>query len=80
MATNDGYQPYPIGLTASQATNAIKRAHDLDEELSEFVKITSSITPPTVLETKTGDLWKNLTTSKIYRASIEGSTLLWFEV
>jgi hypothetical protein len=30
MATNDGFEPYPLGLTALEAKNAIEKAHNLD--------------------------------------------------
>jgi len=84
MATNDGYSPYPLGLTAADAATAINRAFDLDSELLNYVKFTSSATPPNVLETKAGDLWLNTTTDILYRASIGDDAgnplLLWFEV
>mgnify|MGYP000178484142 FL=1 len=84
MATNDGYSPYPLGLTAAQATAAIKRAFNLDTEFLGYVRYSSSATPPTILTSKHGDLWLNSSNDKLYKASIgadgNGAVLLWFEV
>lgn len=80
MATNDGYSPYPIGLTAAEAVAAIKRAHNLYIELSVYNGFRQSATPPAILTIKNGDLWFNTTTEILYRANIDGTTLLWFEV
>jgi hypothetical protein len=78
MATNDGYSPYPLGLTAVQAVTAITRAHNLSTELQGYVTYTSSATPP--VAAKTGDLWLNSTSGKLYRASFESTVLVWLEV
>jgi len=84
MATNDGYSPYPLGLTAAQATAAIKRAFNLDTEFLGYVRYSSSATPPTILASKHGDLWLNSSNDKLYKASIGTdngtAVLLWFEV
>jgi hypothetical protein len=80
MATNDGYSPYPIGLTASQSVEAIRRAYDLDVELEEYVKMIQSETPPAKSTSKMGDLWYNITSQKIYRAYLEDNILVWIEV
>lgn len=80
MATNDGYSPYPLGLTAAEATSAIRRAFNMDTELLGYVRYKSSVTAPSVLNTKDGDLWLNATTQKLYRASVDGTVLIWFEV
>jgi len=80
MATNDGYSPYPLGLTASQATEAITRAYNLSTELNSYVKITQSAVAPAPSITKNGDHWVNTTTGKLYRVQIVGSILTWFEV
>lgn len=80
MATNDGYSPYPIGLTAAQAVAAIKRAYNLNTELGEYVKYKESSIAPELVNTKNGDLWYNTSTLSLYRAYIEDTTLLWFEV
>ena len=80
MTTNDGYSPYPIGLTAAESVAAIRRAFNLDTELLGYVRYSGTTTPPTILTTKNGDLWLNASTDKLYRAAIDGTTLLWFEV
>lgn len=84
MATNDGYSPYPLGLTAAAAAAAIKRADDLDLELSGYVKYFTGAVPPTIIEAKEGDIWHYTTNDKLYRAAIgdDGGNpvLLWFEV
>jgi hypothetical protein len=78
MATNDGYAPYPLGLTAVQAVTAITRSHNLTTELAGYVSYTESGTAPTVA--KTSDKWLNTTTSKLYAAHFESSVLVWLEV
>lgn len=80
MATNDGYSPYPIGLTAAESVAAIRRAFNLSTELLGYVRYAGATTPPTILNTKNGDIWLNSTTDKLYRAYIDGTTLIWFEV
>jgi len=80
MPTNDGYSPYPIGLTAQESIDALNRAKNLSDELASYVKYTSGSTPPIIYDTKDSDLWLNTNTSKLYRASIDGTTLIWFEV
>jgi len=80
MATNDGYSPYPIGLTAAESVAALKRAHNLGTEFLGYVRYKESTTPPTVLDTKQGDLWYNTSSGTLFRAYLEGTTLLWFEV
>lgn len=78
MATNDGYSPYPLGLTAVQAVEAITRAYNLDTELGGYVVFSEGTTHPT--DSKTGDLWLNSSTGKLYRANVESSVLVWLEV
>ncbi len=34
MATNDGYSPYPLGITASEATTAILKAHNFEDSIN----------------------------------------------
>ena len=80
MATNDGYAPYPIGLTAAQTVEAILRAFNLDTEFANYVKYTGNATAPVIAVTKDGDIWVNSTAAKVYRAYIADSTLFWFEV
>jgi len=80
MATNDGYSPYPLGLSAADASAAIRRAYYLDDELAGFVRYTNADTAPSVINTMTGDLWYSTTLNKLFRAEVEGTTLIWFEV
>jgi|WetSurMetagenome_2_1015567.scaffolds.fasta_scaffold829379_2 hypothetical protein len=80
MATNDGYSPYPLGLTAADATAAIRRAYNLNTEFLGYVRYKESDVAPIVSTVKQGDIWYNTTTKSIYRAYIEGTTLLWLEV
>jgi hypothetical protein len=80
MATNDGYSPYPIGLTAAEATGAIRRAFNLSTELLGYVRFKSHAERPNALATKDGDLWYNSTGQKLYRASVDSGTVVWFEV
>ena len=80
MATNDGFSPYPIGLTAAQSVAAILRAHNFDGEIAGLVAFTDSDTAPLVANTKTGDIWQYTTQGKLYRGWVDGTDLLWFEV
>lgn len=80
MATNDGYSPYPIGLTAAEATGAIRRAFNLSTELLGYVRFKSHTDRPSALATKDGDLWYFTTAQKLYRASVDSDTVVWFEV
>lgn len=78
MATNDGYSPYPLGLTAVQAVEAINRAYNLSTELGGYVVYQEGTTAPTTA--KSGDLWLNSSTGKLFRASFESTVLVWLEV
>jgi hypothetical protein len=80
MATNDGYSPYPLGLTAADASAAIRRAYNLNNEFIGYVRYKESEVAPIISSVKQGDIWYNITTKSIYRAYIEGTTLLWLEV
>ncbi len=80
MATNDGYSPYPIGLTAAQTVEAINRAYNLDDEINNASGFTSGPTQPAIESSKTGDLWFNTNLFRLFRAYVEDTTLLWFEV
>lgn len=80
MATNDGFSPYPIGLTAAESVAAILRAHNLTVELGGFVSFFSDTVIPLVGVTKIGDIFDKTDTGKLYRAAVDGATLIWFEV
>ena len=83
MATNDGYNPYPLNLSAQQSVEAIHRAHKLPETLAQYPHITKTETPPTFADVETsGEFWFNTTTSKLYRAfkNDAENVLIWIEV
>lgn len=87
MPTNDGYSPYPLNLTALQVKTAIDRAHNLSTELLGYVAYRDSTVPPTLAQgIKEGDIWHNpsldpaLGGGKYYRAYLDGSALVYFEV
>lgn len=83
MATNDGYNPYPINLSAKQSVEAIRRAHVLPETLAHYSFISKTDTPPTISEIKTsGEFWFNESNGKLYRSYISDTdnVLVWFEV
>lgn len=79
MATNDGYSPYPIGLTASETVEAIKRAHNIDNDLAGYVGYSESASTPSITNVKSGDLWRNTNTNKLFRAYVESDVLVWLE-
>lgn len=76
MATNDGYSPYPIGLTASQTVEAINRAYNLSD--GDFVKYVEGVQAPT--SPKMGDIWNNTALNRMYRAYTDGTNTVWLEV
>jgi len=84
MATNDGYTPYPLGLTAVEVKTAIDRAFNLTAELGLYVGFTGSTTVPNLLSgIKDGDVWHNVSTGVRYQAYVDTvgtPALLFFEV
>lgn len=76
MATNDGYTPYPVNLTAEQTVYAISRAFNLDVELLGYIKRTISTSLPTT--PKHGDFYSD--GDRNYIAHVEGLNYLWVEV
>lgn len=79
MATNDGYAPYPLGLTASEAVTAITRAFNMSTELENYqYYYTQSALPTTVI--RSGDLWRDEDSNKVYMSTLEGSATIWLEV
>jgi len=78
MATLDGYAPFPIGLTASQTVSAISRAHNLDSELINYQDYYSQSGMPTT--TKSGSIWRDLDTNKVFSCFIESGVTVWLEV
>jgi hypothetical protein len=75
MATNDGYSPYPTGLTAAEIVTALDRASNLAD--GTFVQFTEAATAPTT--PKNGDKWRNTTLNLTYVAFVEGVTYVWLE-
>jgi hypothetical protein len=83
MATNDGYSPYPLGLTALQTKDAITRAHNLSTELLGYVAYLDATVAPALggpEGVKEGDIWHSETSGIYYRAFVDTGTLLYFEV
>jgi len=92
MATNDGYSPYAIGLTALQVKDSITRSHNLSTELGHgaafsgrYVGYSDANTPPNVNQgIKEGDIWHDITNGIFYRAYIDTTVIpnvaLYFEI
>lgn len=83
MATLDGYNPYPIGLTAAQSVAAIKRAYLLDVTLKDYAFVAKTETPPPYEDVDTtGEFWLCTKTWKLYRAyrDEDSKTVIWMEV
>lgn len=80
MATNDGYDPYPTGLTAEQVVEALTRAYNLSD--GTFVKYFYGTDAPAAA--KNGDIWENSTLQKNYQAYVAdsgGTTyIVWLEI
>jgi len=84
MATLDGFQAYPCGMTAQHAVEALWRAHGITETLKSYTKIIESNDPPTYDGfTSNGImLWWNTANSKLYKG-MKNQTLqliVWFEI
>lgn len=83
MATLDGYNPYPIGLTAAETVAALKRAHVLETTLQEYGNVLESTTAPSVTEVYNhSTFWYNPDTGRLYRGywNEESSIVVWFEI
>ncbi len=94
MATNDGYSPYPLGLTAGEAVTAILKAHNLEasidsildaygignlgEELNDKINFVESATIPT--DAKAGTIWRDIDSNVLHIAYTDDVELVWFEV
>lgn len=78
MATLDGYAPYPIGLTASQTVAAIIRAHNLDSEIGSLQDYYSQAAVPAT--SKSGVIWRDTDSNKVFTSIIESGVTVWFEV
>ena len=51
MASNDGFIPYPIGLSANQSVTGIRNGYALPETLKEYSHVLDQLDPPS------GDNW-----------------------
>jgi len=86
MATNDGYSPYPVPLTALQVKDALVRASNLTVELANYVGHNTSATLPTLATgIKAGDIWEDTANGIYYRAYVDtvipaSPVLVFFEV
>jgi len=86
MATNDGYSPYTLGMTAAEAATAITRAANLSTELLGYVGYTGAATPPTIAGgANDGDVWYDSANGLFYRAQIDvvnpaSPVLIYFEI
>lgn len=83
MATLDGYNPYPTGLTAAQCVTSLKRGWNLPDTLANYAYIAKTPTPPTLEDVKThGEFWLCTVTGKLYRAMLnaDDNVLIWLEV
>ena len=83
MATLDGYNPYPIGLTASQSVEGIKNGHQLYNILKQYARIYESETAPTINDVYNQcEFWYCTLTDKLYKASKndQKNIVVWFEV
>lgn len=84
MATLDGFQAYPCGMTAQHAVEALWKAHGINETLKSYTKIIESNDPPTYTEFASNSimLWWNMSNYKLYKGfkSPDLQLLVWFEV
>lgn len=84
MATLDGFQAYPCGMTAQHAVEALWKAHGITETLKGYTKIIESNDPPSIAEfTSNGImLWWNMSNYKLYKGFKNPylHLLVWFEV
>lgn len=80
MATNDGYSPYPTGMTARQAVQALWNAYNMG---TNVCKIVSQTNAPSYSEVPNDcSFWYNTTNNKLYRCARNDDLgmLAWFEV
>ena len=83
MATLDGYNPYPIGLTAAQSVTGIKNGYQLYDILKNYARVYTSETAPTTADVfNQCEFWYCTLTDKLYRASkkVSSNIVVWFEV
>lgn len=76
MATNDGYNPYPIGLSAVDTVAALNRAHTAKDIFINYT--TQSVLPVEIQHN--GDIWHDSDTGKMYSGYYQDNVLVWMEV
>lgn len=82
MATQDGYSPYPIGLSAADSVTAIRRAHNLLDTLKSYCEIIPAESAPTYEDIENQcSYWYDTLNNKLYRAFVneDTSAVVWFE-
>lgn len=82
MATLDGFQAYPCGMTAQHAVEALWRAHGIAETLKKYTKIIVGPNPPGIGEFDCNVmLWWNDSNRKLYKGFRNSDLQLvtWFE-
>lgn len=87
MATLDGYAPYPIGLTAEEAKEALLRSGNLEATLANFQYTFSQSGLPSSTVTiddfektvQSGDMWRDTDTNRTFQALVENSVVVWLE-
>lgn len=83
MATLDGFQAYPCGMTAQHAVEALWRAHGIPETLKRYTKIIEGPTVPGISEFDCDImLWWNTSNRKLYKGfrNSDLQVVTWFEV
>lgn len=86
MATNDGYTPYSVDLTASQVKTALQNAHNylpsaLPNGYTDY--IASGTKPTQTADSRTiraGMIWNDTTNQRVYRAIVTDTETVWIEL
>jgi len=74
MATNDGYAPYQLGITAAEVQTALNNALVLNNTLLNYQAYFETTTPPTIaMGVKENDTWHDITNGIFYRVYIDNS-------
>lgn len=83
MASNDGFIPYPIGLSANQSVIGIRNGYALHETLKEYSHVSDQLDPPSEDNVfNQHSFWYNESNSKLYRAlkNESAQVTIWLEV
>lgn len=83
MASNDGFIPYPVGLSANQTVKGIRQGYGLMETLKEYSHVSDLLDPPDARQVyNQSSFWYNERNSKLYRAikNESAQVTVWFEV